>query len=44
VAGERKAVALAAVLAAASDLPAARVAREAPDPVWLVDRAAARLL
>lgn len=44
VAGDRKAEALTAALAAASDLPAARVAREAPDPVWLVDRAAARLL
>ncbi|HAX82596.1 MAG TPA: 6-phosphogluconolactonase [Actinobacteria bacterium] len=44
VAGERKAEALAAVLAAGSDLPAARVSREARDPVWLVDRAAARLL
>jgi 6-phosphogluconolactonase len=44
VAGERKAEALAAVLAGDSDLPAARVAREAPDARWLVDRAAARLL
>lgn len=44
VAGERKAEALAAVFSPGSDLPAARVSREARDPVWFVDRAAARLL
>jgi 6-phosphogluconolactonase len=44
VTGVRKAGALARVLAGDSDLPAARVAREAPDARWLVDRAAAGLL
>jgi 6-phosphogluconolactonase/glucosamine-6-phosphate isomerase/deaminase len=43
VAGDRKAEALAA--ASPGIRPARRPgAREAPDPVWLVDRAAARLL
>lgn len=44
VSGAHKAEILAAILGGGSDLPAARVAREAADVLWLVDRDAARLL
>lgn len=44
VSGGHKAEVVATILSGDSDLPAARVAREAPEVLWLVDRDAARLL
>ena len=44
VAGAHKAEILTTVLSDECDLPASRVAREARDPLWLVDGEAARLL
>jgi 6-phosphogluconolactonase len=44
VAGEHKARIVAELLEGDSDLPAARVANSARDPVWLIDRAAASML
>lgn len=44
VSGERKAAVVAEIFEGNSDLPAAVVARNARDPVWLMDRAAASRL
>ncbi|MBI5158231.1 MAG: 6-phosphogluconolactonase [Acidimicrobiia bacterium] len=44
VSGGHKAEIVATMLSGDSDLPAARVARAAPEVVWLLDRDAARLL
>ena len=44
VSGEEKAEVVADIFAGDSDLPGALVARNARDPVWLMDRAAASLL
>lgn len=42
--GAHKAAIVGEILGGASDLPAAVVTRTAPDPVWLIDRAAAEQL
>jgi 6-phosphogluconolactonase len=44
VSGGHKAEIVATILSGDSDLPAARVARAAPEVLWLIDRDAARLL
>ena len=44
VSGGHKAAIVATILSGDSDLPAARVARAAPEVLWLIDRDAARLL